>query len=42
MNAALRPLHFDRLAEALDAVPRLKLTGLEKPNFNPFGYIKVI
>jgi len=36
MNAALPPLHFDRLAEALDAVPRLKLTGLEKPDSSPF------
>jgi hypothetical protein len=29
--------HFDRLAEAPGAVPRLRLAGLEKPNFNPFG-----
>lgn len=42
MNAAQPLLRSSRLAEAPGAVPRLRLAGLEKPNFNPFGYVKVI
>ena len=37
MNAAQPLLHSNRLAEAPGAVPRLRLAGLEKSNFNPFG-----
>jgi len=42
MNAAQPLLRSSRLAEAPGAVPRMRVVGLEKPNFNPFGYVKVI
>ena len=42
MNAAQPLLQSNRLAEAPGAVPRLRLADLEKPNLNPFGYIKVV